>query len=177
MEPEPEGAPPTPRVVVRPMIASRQPSCYPRAMDTTDPVAELERVVVGAVGLTTRALAEAAPGTDLTFPQWRALLILGEDADGARVGQVAARVGVTLPATSRLLRRLAARGLATLGADEQDHRATRARLTDAGASVRSSILRYRLDALREVAAAMDAQTARPFNAMVAALADALGAYA
>jgi DNA-binding MarR family transcriptional regulator len=146
-------------------------------MDTTDPVAELERVVIGAVGLTTRALAEAAPGTDLTFPQWRALLILGEDADGARVGQVAARVGVTLPATSRLLRRLAARGLVTLGSDEQDHRATRARLTESGAAVRASILRYRLDALREVAAAMDTETARPFGATVAALADALGAFA
>ena len=146
-------------------------------MDTTDPVAELERVVIGAVGLTTRALAEAAPGTDLTFPQWRALLILGEDADGARVGQVAARVGVTLPATSRLLRRLAARGMVTLVADEQDHRATRAQLTDAGAAVRASILRYRLDALREVAAAMDGQTARPFGTTVAALADALGAFA
>ncbi len=146
-------------------------------MDTTDPVTELERVVVGAVGLTTRALAEAAAGTDLTFPQWRALLILGEDADGARVGQVAARVGVTLPATSRLLRRLAARGLVTLGADEQDHRATRARLTDAGAAVRASILRYRLDALRGVIAAMDVHTARPFSATVAALADALGAFA
>jgi DNA-binding MarR family transcriptional regulator len=146
-------------------------------MDTTDPVAELERVVIGAVGLTTRALAEAAPGTDLTFPQWRALLILGEDADGARVGQVAARVGVTLPATSRLLRRLAARGMVTLGADEQDHRATRARLTDAGAAVRASILRYRLDALRGVAAAMDLDKERRSSATVAALADALGAFA
>ena len=146
-------------------------------MDTTDPVAELERFVIGAVGLTTRALAEAAPGTDLTFQQWRALLILGEDADGARVGQVAARVGVTLPATSRLLRRLAARSLVTLGADEQDHRATRARLTDAGAAVRSSILRYRHDALRDVAAAMGVGSAMPFSATVAALADALGQYA
>lgn len=146
-------------------------------MDTTDPVAELERVVVGAVGLTTRALAEAAPGTDLTFPQWRALLILGEDADGARVGQVAARVGVTLPATSRLLRRLAARGLVTLGADEQDHRATRARLTGEGGAARSSILRYRLEALRGVAAVLDVETASQFRTTVSALADALGAFA
>ena len=146
-------------------------------MNTADPVTELERLVIGAVGLTTRALAEAAPGTELTFPQWRAILIVGEEAGGARVGQVAARVGVTLPATSRLLHRLAQRGLVILEPDELDHRATRARLTDAGAAVRSSILRYRRDALREVAVAMEVERRGPFTATVAALADALGAFA
>jgi len=159
------------------MIASRQASCYDLRMDATDAVAELERVVVGAVGLTTRALAEAAPGTDLTFPQWRALLIVGEEPGGARVGQVAFRVGVTLPATSRLLRRLAQRGLVILEPDDLDRRATRARLTDAGAAVRASILRYRRDALRGVVAVLDIETASQFRTTVSALADALGAFA
>jgi DNA-binding MarR family transcriptional regulator len=116
---------------------------------------ELERIVVGAVGLTTRALAQADTGFELTFPQWRALLVLGEGPDGARVGEMATRVGVTVPATSRLLRRLERRGLTTLSVDEQDRRATRARLTDRGRSVRTAILGHRRAALREVASALN----------------------
>jgi DNA-binding MarR family transcriptional regulator len=114
----------------------------------------LERIAVGAVGLTTRALAQADAGFELTFPQWRALLVLGEDADGARVGEVATRVGVTVPATSRLLRRLERRGLTTLSVDEQDRRATRARLTGRGRSVRAAILRHRRTALEEAISAL-----------------------
>ncbi len=150
-------------------------------MGEPDLVAELERVVVGAVGLTTRALADAAAGAELTFPQWRALLILGEDADGARVGQVAGRVGVTVPATSRLLRRLASRGLVALSTDEADRRAKRARLTDAGLKVRSAILRYRHDVLGAVAERISGQTESGTGTgtatAISAFADALGAYA
>lgn len=121
----------------------------------TDAIADhLEGIAVGAVGLTTRALAQADAGFELTFPQWRALLVLGEDADGARVGEVATRVGVTVPATSRLLRRLERRGLTTLSVDELDRRATRARLTDRGCSVRAAILGHRRAALREVVSAL-----------------------
>jgi DNA-binding MarR family transcriptional regulator len=114
----------------------------------------LERIAVGAVGLTTRALALADTGFELTFPQWRALLVLGEEADGARIGEVAARVGVTLPATGRLLRRLERRGLTALSVDELDRRATRARLTDRGQTVRVTILAHRRAVMRDVAAGL-----------------------
>src|SRR5665811_402360 len=124
------------------------------ASTTAALAADLERIAVGAVGLTTRALAEAHPGFDLTFPQWRALLVLGEGEDGARIGEVAARVGVTLPATSRLLRRLERRGLTTLAVDEQDRRATRARLTDRGRAVRAAIIAHRRAALLDVASSL-----------------------
>ena len=87
---------------------------------------DLERIAIGTVGLTTRALAHAETDFELTFPQWRAILVVGADTNGARVGEVAARVGVTLPATGRLLRRLERRGLTTLGPDDADRRATRA---------------------------------------------------
>ena len=103
----------------------------------------LERIAIGAVGMTTRALTEALPGVELTFPQWRAMLILGDHPDGARIGEVAARVGVTVPATSRLLKRLARRGLLDLSVDERDRRATRARLTPSGEGVRTAILAHR----------------------------------
>ena len=111
----------------------------------------LERVVVGAVGLTARALTQATPDVELTFPQWRALLILGEAEDGARISTVADRVGVTLPAPGRLLRRLEARGLVKLAVDETDRRATRARLTQRGGQVRADILGFRREVLLEIA--------------------------
>jgi DNA-binding MarR family transcriptional regulator len=126
-------------------------------MESSDRLAALERIVVGAVALTTRSFAEAEPGLDLTFPQWRALMILGEADGGERIGAVAARVGVTLPATGRLLRRLERRGLVTLSIDETDRRATRARLTQKGTEVRAALLRYRRQALTEVAARLGAQ--------------------
>jgi DNA-binding MarR family transcriptional regulator len=134
----------------------------------------LERVVIGSVGLTTRALAEAAPGGDLTFPQWRAMLVVGEGSDGLRVGQVASRVGVTLPATSRLLRRLERRGLMELGPDPVDRRATRARLTAAGVAARAAVLDYRRAELRETAARLDAADQ---VAALEELASLLGRYA
>jgi DNA-binding MarR family transcriptional regulator len=117
-----------------------------------DIAADLDRIAVGAVGLTTRALAMAETDFELTFPQWRAILVVGEDPDGARVGEVATRVGVTLPATSRLLRRLERRGLTPLATDSVDRRATRVRLTPRGRDIRSTILAHRRAALEEIAA-------------------------
>ena len=95
---------------------------------------------MAGVAITTRALADASDDWELTFPQWRALLIVGEADDGATVSAVAARVGVTVPATSRLLQRLARRGLLNATSDEQDRRATRARLTARGIAVRERII-------------------------------------
>ena len=112
---------------------------------------DLERIVMGSVALTTLALAGSGAGFELTFTQWRALLVLGETDDGARIGEVAARVRVTLPATSRLLRRLERRGLTALAVDDQDRRATRARLTDHGRAVREAILAYRRAAIMDLA--------------------------
>lgn len=131
--------------------ASR-PNRTPSAIDAL--ADDLERIAVGAVGLTTRALALADAGFELTFPQWRTLLVLGEDPDGARIGEVATRVGVTVPATSRLIRRLERRGLTSLSVDELDRRATRARLTERGRSVRRTILAHRRAALRQIAAGL-----------------------
>jgi DNA-binding MarR family transcriptional regulator len=139
---------------------------------TDDVLTLLEGVVIGAVGLTARSLAEAAPGIDLTFPQWRAILIVGAHSDGLRVGRLAARVGVTLPATSRLLRRLERRGLLTLAPDPDDGRATRACLTPAGLALRGAILAYRHAQLEKVAD----EVAVDEGHVLAALATALGRY-
>lgn len=138
---------------------------------------DLERIAVGAVGLTTRALALADTGFELTFPQWRALLVLGEELDGARIGEVAARVGGTLPATGRLLRRLERRGLTSLSVDELDRRATRARLTERGRTVRETILAHRRAALREIAAGLPQSEQRRVGSGLMAIADELERFA
>jgi DNA-binding MarR family transcriptional regulator len=110
------------------------------APDLTDLI---ERIVLAGVAITSRALASASPDLELTLSQWRALVVVGEDAEGATITEVSTRVGVTVPATSRQLRRLARRGLIEIGRDERDRRATRARLTDRGFAVREAILHYR----------------------------------
>ena len=143
-------------------------------MDTDDLVAALEQLTVGSVSITTRALAEAGPGVELTLQQWRALLVLGDEEAGARIGTVARRVGVTVPATSRLLRRLERRGLVDLATDDADRRATRVRLTDEGQLVRVKVLDSRRAALRGIAAAVDPTARVLCGSMVRTLADEFG---
>ncbi len=151
---------------------------YPRLDVDSDALqAALEVIAIGAVAITTRALGQAAGGIELTFPQWRSLVIVGESHAGARVSEVAGRVGVTLPATSRLLRRLADRGLVALERDPADHRATRATLTAKGARVRADILDFRRRYLREIADGLGASDQPEVEAIVERLAAAFGQYA
>jgi DNA-binding MarR family transcriptional regulator len=134
----------------------------------------LERLFVAGVAITTRALNEATPDLELTFPQWRVLLIVGEQEDGVTVSEVAARVGVTVPATSRQLRRLARRGLVELARDDRDRRAARARLNNAGAAVRDQILGYRRQRIADTATRLRLSTATLTE--LRAVADAFDVY-
>lgn len=119
----------------------------------------LERLIVGAVGMTALALSEAELPVDLTLPQWRVLVIVTE-SDGLRVGEIAGRVGVGLPSASRLIRRLEDRGLVTTERDESDRRATLVRATDQGRRVRTTLVRKRR---RLIADALEA-TSEPLPA-------------
>jgi DNA-binding MarR family transcriptional regulator len=153
------------------MIATWQPLRYPVSVTHRTLTGLLERIVLAGVDLTTRALAEATPSFDLTFPQWRVLVVLGEQADGATVSEVAARIGVTLPATSRQLRRLSARGLVLIGPDARDRRAARARLTPTGRSTRQAILSYRRRSIGHRVSTLTASDATLIE--LASIADAL----
>jgi MarR family transcriptional regulator, organic hydroperoxide resistance regulator len=113
--------------------------------------ASLERIVFAGVALTTVAISSARPGFELTFPQWRVLVVLGDAPEGVRISDVATRVGVTLPATSRQLRRLERRGLLTVGRDERDRRAAIVRLTAEGQDARDAIVAYRRARIAEIA--------------------------
>lgn len=118
----------------------------------TEPaVAEsLERIIFAGVALTTVAISNAQPALDVTFPQWRVLVVLGAAPDGVRIGEVARLVGVTLPATSRQLRRLERRGLVAVGRDERDGRAALASLTPDGRAALDAILAYRKARIVEI---------------------------
>lgn len=120
-------------------------------MEHDELVDVLERIVFGSIAMTVSALIHATGELELTFTQWRAILVVGETEDGCRVGEVAQRVQGTLPATSRLLRRLEERGLMSLERDENDRRATRARLSAEGRRVREAVLGFRRDRLAVIA--------------------------
>ncbi len=119
------------------------------AGDPTDQglIGSLERLITGAIGMTARLLVEEGQDGDLTLAQWRCLLIAGEAETGKRVGDIAARIGVSLPSASRLCRRLEQRGLVAAERDERDRRATLVRLTPAGARVRDHLLTRRQETI------------------------------
>lgn len=110
----------------------------------------LAGIAFGSVAITASALEHATDGKEVTFTQWRVILFVGEREEGCRVGEVAGFVHASLPTASRLLRRLERRGLLVLQQDEQDRRATRARLTEAGRRVRASVLAYRRDEIAAI---------------------------
>jgi DNA-binding MarR family transcriptional regulator len=103
----------------------------------------LDRVIVAAVGMTTVALAQANPAGELTLPQWRVLMVIGQTPSGVRVSDIARRIGSSSPSASRLIRRMERAGLVSTERDERDRRATLVRLTDSGAKLRSAVIAHR----------------------------------
>jgi DNA-binding MarR family transcriptional regulator len=123
---------------------------------STDPSATrardaLEAIVFGAVAITTIAIA--ASGLELTFPQWRVLVIVGEDPDGASITEIAVRLGAMISPVSRLVTRLARSGLVATEKDPRDRRVTRVFVTDRGRSIREAVLARRREELSNVLAA------------------------
>ena len=104
-------------------------------------VGVLERLVVGSVAITARAIASA--DAELTFMQWRVLLVVGECEDGQAVGEIATRIGAHASPASRVVSRLKRRGLASADKGELDKRVVRVRLTEAGRDLRARVLTLR----------------------------------
>lgn len=117
----------------------------------TSPSGALQAIAFGAVAVTTRALQTV--GLELTFAQWRVLVIVGESDEGATVSEVAVRLGSELSPASRLVGRMARRGFVTLLKDDVDRRVTRVALTSAGRGIREAVLERRLVLLLAVLAA------------------------
>jgi DNA-binding MarR family transcriptional regulator len=104
-------------------------------------VSALERLVVGSVAITARAIATA--DAELSFVQWRVLLVVGERDDGASVGEIANRIGAHASPTSRVVSRLKHRGLVRTEKDAADGRVVRVMLTDAGQELRLRVTQQR----------------------------------
>jgi DNA-binding MarR family transcriptional regulator len=104
-------------------------------------IESLELLMYGAIGMTTIALS-AASARELTLSQWRALVVLGRNR-AVRVGEISAAVGMSLPSTSRMIRRLEQRGLVATARDESDRRATLVSVTRAGRNLRDDVVRRR----------------------------------
>ena len=115
-------------------------------------LAVLQRLAVGSVAITERAIAGA--GADLTFVQWRVLLIVGERDEGVSIGEIASRIGANASPASRLISRLKRRGVVLTEKDDLDGRVTRVRLTEDGMALRSRVLDHRRVDLASVASAV-----------------------
>jgi len=100
-----------------------------------------ERLVVGSVAITARAIAAA--DAELTFMQWRVILIVGERDEGQAVGEIAARIGAHASPASRVVSRLKRRGLVSADKGELDKRVVCVRLTEAGRDLRARVLALR----------------------------------
>jgi DNA-binding MarR family transcriptional regulator len=114
-----------------------------------DQIDLLERFVVGSVAITERAIAAA--GTNLTFVQWRVLLIVGEHSAGATVSEVAARIGARGSPASRLISRLKERGVVFSERDAVDRRVVHVRLSERGRELRRRVLEHRRQDLESLA--------------------------
>lgn len=93
----------------------------------------LERLAMGAVSVTARAVGDAAP--ELSLLQWRVLVVLAESPGGAAVSGLAARIGSRLPATSRLVGRMRRHGLVEAHKDRPDARVTTVTLAPGGRAI------------------------------------------
>ena len=114
----------------------------------------LEEIALASVAVTNSALAQVG-GEALSVEQWRAIVVLGEAKEGMRISAVARAFRVTLPATSRMLQRLGRRGLVAFDTDPGDARATIARLTPEGLSMRHAVLAERRRRLAEIAVSVE----------------------
>jgi len=134
-------------------------------------VAAVERLILGGVAITARALDGDVE--DLTFSQWRVLIVLGEQEAASHVRGVGERVGVSAPSASRLLRRLEDRGFIELHRDRQDRRFMRVHLTTAGHAVRNQVVERRQVLIREALAASDGRLPSDLSDALGAIGEAL----
>jgi DNA-binding MarR family transcriptional regulator len=134
----------------------------------------LQSIMVGAVGMTTMALSRASAG-ELTLSQWRAIVVIGRNGR-VRVGDISAAVGMSLPSTSRLVRRLERRGLVATERDEADRRATLVRLTATGRRLRTRVMDRRRALMDAALTAHVRRLPRNLSTGLAAIARALEAY-
>ena len=102
----------------------------------------LERLALGAVGVTANALLAAA-GPELTFLAWRAIVELDEAGHPVRLSDLADRLHLSRPSASKLVRRLERRGLVELSPNPEDGRGLLLALSERGHAIRDDVIAQR----------------------------------
>ena len=100
---------------------------------------QLEQLAVELVAVTNAAIFDVGAG-DLSFLQWRTLMVLGSSDEPLRVNELADRASASMPSASRLIRRMERRGLVSISRDPSDGRGRRIALTQAGETLRSKVI-------------------------------------
>lgn len=108
----------------------------------------LDRLAVELVAITNAAIASVGEG-DLSFAQWRLLMVLGGAAEPLRLNVIAARISASMPSASRLVARMERRGFVTSSRDPIDGRGRRIVLTATGQAVRDRVVERRRASLAE----------------------------
>ena len=111
-------------------------------------VEQLELLAVELVSVTNSAMAEVAAG-EVSFPQWRLLVILGSAPGPLRLHEIARRVSASMPSASRLVERMERRGLVASAPDPYDHRGRLIGLAERGAQMRVQVLARRRALIEE----------------------------
>jgi DNA-binding MarR family transcriptional regulator len=111
----------------------------------------LERIAFSTVAMTAAAVGDAA-GHELTFLAWRALVVLGGSDAPLRMSELAERLGLSRPSSSKLIHRLERRGLVTLAADPDDGRVLLVGLSEHGLALRAAVVARRREILSEALA-------------------------
>lgn len=145
----------------------------PSTAASTDNLQLLERIVIASVGVTARAVADAAP--ELSLLQWRVLVVLAGNRDGVTVTELAERLGSRLSATSRLLGRMRRRDLVEMRKDHADARVTTVLLAVDGESLWRRVVERRREDLENALAT--AALAPDDGQALERLARAFGAFA
>lgn len=113
---------------------------------TTALVETLQLVARRLVALTATAVARFS-SDPITLPQYRTLVVVATHPE-ATASEVAAELGVSAPAVTRLVRTLMRRALITRRNDEHDRRQVRLSLTPRGADLVASVTRSREEQFR-----------------------------
>ena len=109
---------------------------------------QLDRLAVELVAATNAAIVDVGAG-DLSFAQWRMLMVLGSSGGSLRTHEIAERVNASMPSASRLVGRMERRGLVVSARDPIDLRGRRVALTPAGEALRLRVVQRRRAIIQE----------------------------
>lgn len=133
----------------------------------------LERLVIAGVAVTARSLLATAG--ELTFLQWRVLVVLGDAPDGLHVGEVGRRIGASAPSATRVLRRMERQGLLDTRREPADRRRVLVRLTADGRGLPDTVMAHRRTFLRAALEQAAADPAEPAGDALTRITEALEA--